>query len=163
MRIAARALRKALKVEEFPVPVKDEHEQPGGAAAEEAGADAHQQRSHPERRAVNDELRVQQDGCHHECREPVFPHSLFSEGRGDGNRSVHAERRGDAQETGWDDAEDAGGFALHLHEEPVYFVFCKCRYPRPDRHSQDPVPDDLPELEVEVVPDIYEFSLEEGE
>ena len=81
-------------------------------------------------------------------------HPLLGEGRGDRDGAVHAEGRGDAQQARRHDPEQAPGFSLHTAEEVMDAVFGKHRDKGPDGDAEHPVPENLPELYIEIVPEI---------
>ena len=70
---------KAAEIKELPVLVKHINQKAGCAAAQEACDDPDSQGCRSQRRAVNDQLRIEQDGCHHESRKIILPHALLSE------------------------------------------------------------------------------------
>ena len=74
-------------------------------------------------------------------------HPLPGKGRGDGDGAVHAQRRGNSQKAGWNDAEKSPFFPLHPPEERMDTVLGKNRYKGADGYAQHPVPEDLPELQ----------------
>ena len=156
--IAAGTYFEPVKTEEFFFSVKKMHKQAGCAAAQKAGDDADSKGSRAQGGAVNDELGIEEDGGHHKGREPVLAHPLSAKGGGNRDRAVHTERRGDPQKAGRQNAGKPQSFFLHPCKEPVYFVLREYGDQGTDRHAQDPVPQDLPELEIKVVPDIHELS-----
>ena len=75
--------------------------------------------------------------------------------------AVHAERRSDPEQTGRYNAKQPQLLILHSCKQSVDPVLRKNRDQRTDRHSDDPVPEDLPKLQIKVIPDINEFSLQD--
>ena len=160
MRVMTFALRESGEIKKISVPVKSMDQKACRAAAEEARDDAHRERGGPERGAVDDQLGVEEHRGHHEGRQPVMAHALTGKGRGDRNGAVHAERRGDPQQAGGNNAEDAPGLALHPAEKAVNAVLEEDGDEGADGNAQDPVPENLPELEIEIIPEIDKLPAE---
>ena len=154
------ALRKTGEVKKLSVPVECMDQKPCRAAAEEAGHDAHREYGGAKRSAVDDQLGVEEHRGHHKGRQPVMAHALTGKRRGDRNGAVHAERRGDPQQAGRNNAEDAPGLALHPAEKAVNAVLEENGDKGADGNAQDPVPENLPELEIEIIPKIDKLPAE---
>ena len=161
IRVVAFSLRKADEVEERPVPVKEMNRQSRHAAAQKAGHDTYCQGRGTQRGAVDDELRIEQNGGHHERRQPVVPHPLPGEGRGNGDRSVHTQRACDTQNAGGDDAEHAPSPAVDFPEGGVNLVFREHGDQGADGHADDPVPEDLRQLDLKIIPEIDQLPFQD--
>ena len=68
---------KAGEIKEIPSTEKGMHQQPRHDAAEKAGYNTDSECRRAKRRAVDDQLRIEQDGGHHERRQPIVPHAAF--------------------------------------------------------------------------------------
>ena len=99
MGIVAGADFKTLKIEEFLLAKEQEHQKACRAAAKEARDDADDKRLRAQRRTVNHQLGIEQDGGHHKGREPVFAHSLLAKRRRNRDRAVHTEGGSNAKQT----------------------------------------------------------------
>ena len=90
---------KTLKIEEFLFAKEQEHQQTRRAAAKKACNYTDNQRLCAQRRTVNHQLGIEQDGGHHKGREPVFAHSLLAKRRRNRDRAVHTEGGSNAKQT----------------------------------------------------------------
>ena len=111
------------------------------------------------RGAVDDELRIEQDGAHHEGRQKVLLEPLLRKGCTDGNRPVHAQWRGDAKEAGGNPSNRPCQTLPQTGAEAVDALLGEHRHKRPQRHAKHPVPENLAELEVGIVPEINRLAL----
>ena len=152
---------KTREIKELMLPVKQKNRKAGGAATQKTCDDTHRKSRGAQCCTVNDQLGIQKDRGHHKSRQPVFPQALLSKRRCDRNRPVHAERRSNAKETGRNDADKAPLLILHTGEYAVDLILCKNRNERPEQYAEDPVPENLPELDLEIVPDINKLSSED--
>lgn len=157
--VAALRLFKAGKIKEGSALAKPSHARSRRDSAEEAGYDAHRESVLAQRRAVQDELRIEQNGAHHEGGQPVIPHTAARERRRDRDGAVHTQRRGDAERAAGREAERAGLPAAERPDSAVDAVFQEYGHRRAESHAQHPVPEDLAQLDVKVVPEIDGFPL----
>lgn len=155
------ALFKAGEIEEAFAAIKGIDQQSRRAAAEKAGHDAHRQYRRPQGGAVDDELGIEEDRGHHERGQPVMAHALFGKGRRDGDGAVHTKGRGDPQKAGGDDAEEAPGLSLHPAEKPVDAVFGKDRDKGADGDAEHPIPENLPQLNIKIIPEINKLPAQD--
>ena len=154
---------KSFKIEEFPVPEKQMHKESRSTAAGEAGHDPHRQSSGPKRRAVYDQLGIEQNRGHHKRCQVILPHPLLPERSRDGNRPVHAQRRCDSQQTCRYDSQQPPLRLPHPCKQRMDPVFREHRDGGSKHHAQDPVQEDLPQLKFKIIPDIYPFTPQNGE
>ena len=92
VRIPTHRVAEAVKIEKSFFGKEQVYQDAGQTAAYRTGDNPHGQGLGPQRRAVENQLRVQENGGHHKSSQPVIPHSLPGKGGGKGNRPVHAER-----------------------------------------------------------------------
>ena len=92
-----------------------------------------------------------------------MPHALTGEGRCNGDGAVHAKRRGDAQQAGRDNAQNAPAFPVHSAEELMNRVFGENGDQRPDGNAQHPVPEDLAGLQLKIIPEINKLTPQDAE
>lgn len=90
----SRVLRTAKpgKIKKSLVPVEKAHQQAGYHPAKKAGDEADGQRRASQRRAVNNQLGIEQNRTHHKSGQKVVPHSHLGKGSRQRNGSIHAQR-----------------------------------------------------------------------
>ena len=136
-------------------------QEPGSRAAGKAGEDTHHEHRISQSGAVDDQLRVQQDGTHHKGGQPVVLHPSFGKGGGYGDSSIHAERRGYAKGACCYDPKEAQSCFLQGRKGPVDLLLGKYGYSGADHHAQYPVTEDLLKLNRKIVPYVYKFALQD--
>ena len=141
-------------------PEKLPYHQSRRRSADEAGQDADGQSRGAQGGAVDDELGVEQDGTHHERRQPVVLHAALGEGGCKRDGAVHTQRRGNTQNAGRNHAQRSQATVLDGAEQAVDRLLAENRDHRAQHHAQRPVGEDLPELEFKVVPEIDELPVE---
>ena len=154
--VPTRALVKAGEVKEALAlcAVEQPDQPPGHTAAEGAAYAADGHRGLPQRAAIEDQLRVEQYAGHHECRKIIVLHALLRKARRDGDRAVHAQRRGDAQQARGNHAQPAHFPLANFGKSAVDIPLAKHRHRAAQQYAQRPVGRDLPNLDVQIIPEI---------
>lgn len=149
---------KASEIEERLFSIEYPHQHPSDNTAKKTGNDAYRKGGCPQGSAVNHQLGVEKDGAHHKGGQPVVLDAAAGKGSCDGDSAIHTQRRGDSQSACQYDAKDPQPPPPKRAEAVVDRILDKDRNGGAQHHPQHPVPEDLPKLEVKVVPQIHRLS-----
>lgn len=110
-------------------------------------------------RRIEQKLRIEQDGSHHERGQMIVSDALLGKRGGQGEGAVHAQRRSDSQQAGRDNAQPAPSAAAYASKSAMNPAFSKHRYRRSQQDAQRPVGQNLAKLNVEVIPQVNSLAL----
>ena len=147
--------------ERLPFPaVKEADQQSCRTTAKKTAQQTDDQRGLSQCGRVKQQLRVEQDAGHHKRRKVIIPHALFRKGGCERDRSVHTQRRGHAKKAGGDHPKPAYFLLSDLRECAVNKAFPEYRDCTSQRDAQRPIGCDLPDLDIQVIPEVDDFPLD---
>ena len=135
------------------------HDKPRDNSAQKATCDSHRKDFRAKRDAVNNQLRIQQNRAHHKRRKKIVLHAFFGKSRANRNRAVHAQRRSDSERTRKEKPNDSRNFLPEKFRRHVNPFFRKNRNRGAEQNSKHPVPKNLAQLNVKIIPKINRLAL----